>query len=69
MEERRLNWRQACEILGCGKSHFYALINKGVLPAYRLKDGKKGWWVYEKDCFELVEQISKNTRSACLSKK
>lgn len=58
MEEQKLNWRKACEILGCGKNHFYSLIHKGILPAYRIKDGKRGWWVYAKDCIALVEKIS-----------
>ena len=54
---RRLNWRQACEILGCGKTRFYALIRKGMLPAYRVTGGKRGLWVYEADCNSLVERI------------
>lgn len=45
---RRLNWKQACEILGCSKSHFYNLINEGKIPAYRY--GKvRGIWVWEGD--------------------
>ena len=46
---RRLNWRQACALIGCSRSHFYNLVNSGVLPALRL--GKiKGLRVYEADC-------------------
>ena len=33
--EKRLNWRQACAILGCSRSHFYNLVNSGELPAER----------------------------------
>jgi len=53
---RKLNWRQACEILNCSKSHFYNLINEGKLPAFRA--GKvRGVWVWEgdvRDCLEAV---------------
>ncbi len=49
-EDKKLNWRQACELLGCGRNRFYALIREGYLPAYRL-------WVYEKDCMELTKRI------------
>lgn len=55
---RRLNWRQACEILGCGKTRFYALIRKGMLPAYRVTGGKRGLWVYESECQGLVRCIT-----------
>ncbi len=51
---RRLNWRQACEILGCGKTKFYALVNSGKLPAYDIHGKKRGFWVYETDCTSLI---------------
>ncbi len=63
MEERqrdrgqRLNWRQACEILGCGKNRFYRLVRTGKLPAYRLAGGRRDMWVYESDCRSLVECV------------
>lgn len=53
----RLNWEQACRILGCGKTHFYHLVNSGALPAYR-SGGKRGLWVWEKDCRELIVPVS-----------
>lgn len=51
IEERgkKLNWLEACAILGCSRRQFYRLIEKGVLPAYRLDGCKRGLWVYEKD--------------------
>lgn len=55
---RRLNWQQACELLGCGKTRFYALIHKGMLPAYRVAGGKRGLWVYENECRGLVQGIT-----------
>ena len=39
---RRLNWRQACELLGCGKTRFYSLVQGGMLPAYKIRGGKRG---------------------------
>lgn len=54
---RRLNWRQACEVLGCGKTRFYRLIEEGRLPAYRLEGGKRDLWVYEADCRRLFRQV------------
>jgi excisionase family DNA binding protein len=32
---RKLNWKQACEMLNCSKSHFYNLVNEGKIPAFR----------------------------------
>lgn len=54
---RRLNWRQACECLGCRKTCFYGLIRKGKLTAYGVSGSKRGLWVYEKDCQELLRPI------------
>lgn len=56
-ENRKLNWHQACELLGCKKSWFYTLVRKGDLPAYRAGDSKQGLWVWEKDCLALVRKI------------
>lgn len=53
---QRLNWQQACQILGCGKTQFYRLVNAGRLTAYRV--GHRGLWVYEADCRNLVTSIS-----------
>lgn len=55
----RLNWRQACDILGCGKTRFYAMVRSGLLPAYNVLDGKRGLWVYETDCHSLVKRIGR----------
>ena len=56
---RRLNWRQACKLLGCGKSKFYELIKCGILTSYKIKYAKRGIWVYEKDCICLIEKQKK----------
>lgn len=54
-EGERLSWRQACRLLGCGKTHFYKLVNSGVLPAYR--QGSRGLWAYRTDCIKLIQRI------------
>lgn len=51
-QERRLNWKQACEILGCGKTCFYQMVKSGKLRAFSV--GKRNLWVYEDDCFKLL---------------
>ena len=54
-KNRRLNWQQACALLGCGKDKFYEFINSGELPAYRA--GRKGLWVKEDDVRKLIELV------------
>ena len=54
---RKLNWQQACEVLGCRRTRFYALVRSGRLPAYRTQGSKRGMWVYEADCLALVERV------------
>ena len=35
----RLNWQQACEILGCSKAQLYRLVKEKKIPVYeREKD-------------------------------
>lgn len=48
----RLNWKQACEVLGCGKTKLYALIRNGKLPSYRV--GARGMYVLRTDCKRLM---------------
>ncbi|MFV0421619.1 DNA-binding protein [Oleidesulfovibrio sp.] len=54
---KRLNWRSACKILGCGKTKFYDMVNTGALPAYRCSAGKRGLWVWEADCYALIKPV------------
>lgn len=49
----RLNWKQACTVLGCGKTKFYELIHSGALAAHRV--GKKGLWVSRAECEKLLK--------------
>ena len=30
----RLNWQQACEILGCSKAQLYRLVKEKKIPVY-----------------------------------
>ncbi len=57
--EKKLNWREACAILGCKKSHFYNLINSGRIPAQR-HGSLRGVWVYEKDCLNYLRSCQEN---------
>ena len=57
-EGKRLNWRQACEILGCKRTRFYQLVNSGQLRAFRLGVGKRNLWVYKEDCEALINRIN-----------
>lgn len=59
---RKLNWRQACAVLGCGKDFFYRLVREGRLPAYRTQGCGRGLWVYELDCLRLVRPVSELCR-------
>lgn len=56
-KRRRLNWRQACMLLSCSRSHFYNLVNTGKLPAIRTGE-VKGVRVFEEDCLEFLRQMS-----------
>jgi excisionase family DNA binding protein len=62
---KKLNWRQACEILGCGRTKFYGLVSLGIIPGYRT--GIKGVWVYEADVRQLVKKVSSANGKAALA--
>lgn len=53
-DPNRLNWKQACAILGCSKAKFYRLIKRGEITAYKV--GKRGLWVWRGDCEKLLTQ-------------
>ena len=55
MEDKRLNWQQACKLLGCSKAHFYRMVNSGDLPAWRY--GKvRGVFVQLSDCERYLRE-------------
>lgn len=57
---KKLNWREACALLSCSRSHFYNLINSGKIPVIRVGT-VKGVRVFEEDCLEYL--------NSCLHKK
>ena len=60
-EERkrtRLNWKQACARLGCGKTKLYLMVESGEITAYRV--GLRGMWFYEEDIAALILKPSEN---------
>ena len=48
----RLNWQQACEILGCSKSLLYRLVKEGNIPMYGV--GKRFRCFSRADCEKLL---------------
>ncbi|MDR2891611.1 MAG: excisionase family DNA-binding protein [Deltaproteobacteria bacterium] len=65
-KDRRLNWQQACQLLGCSKTHFYRLVNSGELQSERF-GVIKGVTVKESDCKAYLngwqERIGEDMRS------
>lgn len=61
--EKKLNWREACALLGCKKSHFYNLVNSGQIPAQRF-GAIRGVWVYERDCLQYLD-ATKSAQQSC----
>lgn len=58
---RKLNYKEACAMIGCKKTYFYWLIMTGALPAYRV-GARRGVWVYEEDCRNLLKKLSLPTQ-------
>ena len=53
-QKRTVNWKEACDMLGCSRSYFYNLINSGRIPAFRI--GKvKGIRVAVEDIMAFLE--------------
>ncbi len=50
----RINWKKACEILGCSRSMFYRLLQQRVLPVYGV--GKRFRTVSQADCRKLASR-------------
>lgn len=55
-DERTLNWKQACELIGCSQSHFYNLVNTGKIPSCRY-GAVRGVRVTEAACVQYVERM------------
>lgn len=54
---RKLNWKEACAILGCGKRQFYSLVKTGKLRGFRIVGCKRGLWVWENEVRKLVRPV------------
>lgn len=52
---RTLNWKQACDLLGCSQSHFYNLVNAGKIPSSR-HGVVRGVRVTERDCLQYLHR-------------
>ena len=50
--QERLNWREACEVLGCSKSTLYRLVANGQLRAFGV--GSRGRWYSRTECERFV---------------
>lgn len=60
-----INWQQGCRIMGCSKSHFYNLVNQGVLRSKR--SGRvKGVTVNRADCEKWAEEWRERIEDATL---
>lgn len=57
----RLNWKQACTVLGCGKSAFYELVKNSDLVAYGV--GTRNRWYSRKECQKILD-IQKGLQDA-----
>ena len=49
----RLNWQQACEILGCSKAQLYRLVKEKKIPGY--VTGKRYRWYLRTDLKLFLE--------------
>ena len=55
-DNQKINWQQACKILGCGKTKFYDLVSSGQLPAEKV--GERGIRVRKSDVEKLIQPVS-----------
>lgn len=55
----RLNWKQACALLGCGRSYFYVLLRKGCIPYIRIGK-RKGIQIVKADIMMYLDSKKQN---------
>lgn len=53
-EKERLNWREACDFLGCSKSTLYRTVYEGRLRAYGI--AARNRFFMRSDCEELLKR-------------
>lgn len=57
----RLNWEQACTLLGCKKTTLYKLVSDGEIPAYGV--GKRFRWYSRADCMAYLKRKAEQAPS------
>ncbi len=50
----RLNWQQACTVLGCSKSTLYRLVAEGFIKTYGV--GNRNRWYSRGECLAYIEK-------------
>ena len=56
----RINWEQACRVLGVSKSALYRYVRDGKLPAYGL--GERNRFFLKSECMALLKEKQKKHR-------
>lgn len=56
----RINWEQACRVLGVSKSALYRYVREGKLPAYGL--GERNRWFLRSDCEALLKEKGRSRK-------
>lgn len=51
--DERLDWKAACDFLGCKKSTLYRMIYDGRLPAYGV--GRRNRFILRSDCEKILQ--------------
>lgn len=64
--KERLNWREACEVLGCSKSTLYRLVANGQLRAFGV--GSRGRWYSRTECERFVLEARLLPKSKAMGK-
>ncbi len=52
----RLNWQQACTVLGCKKTTFFKLVDEGQIKAYGV--GTRFKWYSHEECLAYIRKKS-----------
>ncbi len=57
----RLNWQQACTVLGCSKTTLYKLVREKLLKSYGT--GARYRWFSRGECVEYIETVQKEKKA------
>lgn len=52
--KERLNWREACEVLGCSRSTFFRMVAAGHIQAHGLCTTRR--WYLRSECEKVAAQ-------------